>query len=115
MFIFFFILILIALILVHEFGHFIVAKAFRIRVQEFGIFFPPRLFAKRFGETEYSFNSLPLGGFVRIFGENANEAADNPRSFANKPRLVQAAVVVAGVLFNILFAWLAFSAGYMAG
>ena len=115
MFIFFFILILIALILVHEFGHFIVAKAFRIRVQEFGIFFPPRLFAKRFGETEYSFNSLPLGGFVRIFGENANEAADNPRSFANKPRLVQAAVVVAGVFFNILFAWLAFSAGYMAG
>ena len=115
MFLVIFILILIALILVHEFGHFIVAKAFRIRVDEFGIFFPPRLFAKRFGETEYSFNALPLGGFVRIFGEDRNEAANNPRSFANKPRLVQAAVVVAGVVFNILFAWLAFSLGYMVG
>ncbi len=115
MFLFSFILILIGLILVHEFGHFIVAKAFRIRVDEFGIFFPPRLFAKRFGETEYSLNVLPFGGFVRIFGEDRNEAANNPRSFANKPRLVQAAVIVAGVLFNILFAWLMFSAGYMAG
>ena len=110
-----FIFILVALILVHEFGHFVVAKAFRIRVDEFGIGFPPRLLARRVGETLYTFNVVLVGGFVRIFGEDGNEAADNPHSFSNKPRLVQAGVVVAGVFFNILFAWLAFSAGYMVG
>lgn len=111
----FFILILVALILVHEFGHFLVAKLFKIRVDEFGIFFPPRLFGVRRGETLYSLNSLPLGGFVRIYGENYNEGAEDPRSFAHKPRMVQALVVVAGVVFNVLFAWLAFSGGYLVG
>ena len=113
--IFIFILILVALILVHEFGHFIVAKLSKIKVEEFGIFFPPQLFSLKKGETIYSFNSLPMGGFVRIFGENHNEHAGDPRSFASKPRVVQAAVVVAGVLMNLVFAWFAFSAGYLSG
>lgn len=113
---FLFILFLVVLILVHEFGHFIVAKAFKIKVEEFGIFFPPRLFAIRRGETEYSFNSLPFGGFVKIFGESAQTPeAKDPRSFVHKPRLVQAAVVVAGVVFNLLLAWLALSVGYLNG
>ena len=99
----------------HEFGHFIVAKLFGIRVDEFGIFFPPRLFAIKKGETEYSFNSLPLGGFVKIFGENYDEGKNDPRSFVSKPRYVQAAVIVAGIVFNLLFAWLVLSVGYMAG
>ncbi len=110
-----FILILVALILVHELGHFVVAKLSKIRVEEFGIFFPPRLFSFKKGETEYSFNSLPFGGFVRIFGENHNEHADDPRSFASKPRYKQAAVVVAGIVMNLLFAWMALSVGYMVG
>lgn len=110
-----FILILVALILVHELGHFVVAKLFKIKVEEFGIFFPPRLFSIKKGETEYTFNSLPFGGFVRIFGENHNEHAEDPKSFASKPRTVQAAVVVAGVVMNVLFAWAAFSVGYMVG
>lgn len=110
-----FILILVALILVHEFGHFIVAKLAKIKVEEFGIFFPPRLLGFKKGETEYTLNALPFGGFVRIFGENHNEHAGDPRSFASKPRITQAAVVVAGVVMNVLFAWLALSAGYMAG
>jgi regulator of sigma E protease len=118
----FFILILIALILVHEFGHFIVAKLFGIRVDEFGIFFPPRIGAVKFGETEYSINWLPFGGFVKIFGENppegiedvANEAHD-PRAFHNKNRFVQAMVLVAGICCNLLFAWLVLSVGYMVG
>ncbi len=116
-----FLLILVLLILVHEFGHFIVAKAFGIRVDEFGIFFPPRLFARRWGETVYSLNALPFGGFVKIFGETessfakATEDGQNLRSFARKPRLVQASVIVAGIFFNLLFAWLALSAGYMVG
>lgn len=110
-----FILILVVLILVHEFGHFIVAKAFGIRVDEFGIFFPPRIAAVKRGETEYSLNWLPFGGFVRIFGENYDEASADNRSFANKSRWVQAAVVVAGILGNLIFAWLVLSIGYMAG
>jgi regulator of sigma E protease len=102
-----FILLLALLILVHELGHFSVAKLFGIKVEEFGIGFPPRLLKFKKGETLYSLNLLFFGGFVKIFGENHNEAAGNPRSFAAKPRLVQAAVVVAGIVMNILFAWLA--------
>jgi len=110
-----FILILVALILVHEFGHFITAKLFKIRVDEFGIFFPPKLFGRKFGETEYTFNLLPLGGFVRIFGENYDEGKDNPRSFVSKPRYQQAMVIVAGIVCNLIFAWLVLSVGYMVG
>lgn len=114
-----FILLLVVLILVHEFGHFIVAKAFGIKVEEFGIFFPPRIASVQWGETVYSLNWLPFGGFVKIFGESVQdenkEAAKDPRSFVHQPRLVQAAVVVAGICFNLLFAWLALSAGYMVG
>ena len=115
MFILFFILILVVLIIVHEFGHFITAKLFGIRADEFGIFFPPRLFAFKWGETEYSLNLLPLGGFVKIFGENYDEGKNDPRSFVSKPRYIQAAVIVAGIVFNLVFAWLVLSAGYMAG
>jgi regulator of sigma E protease len=110
-----FILILAVLILVHELGHFSVAKFFGIKVEEFGIGFPPRLIHKKIGETIYSFNLLFFGGFVKIFGENANEAAQNPRSFAHKSRWIQAAVVVAGIVMNIAFAWLIISVGYMVG
>ncbi len=115
---FLFIGILVVLILAHEFGHFIVAKAFGIRVDEFGIFFPPRLFGKKFGETTYTINALPFGGFVKIFGENADETTteiEKSRSFVHKPRLVQAAVIVAGIIFNIIFAWIIVSVGYMIG
>jgi regulator of sigma E protease len=111
----YFILILVVLVIVHEFGHFIVAKLCGIRVDEFGIFFPPRIASFKKGETEYSINWLPFGGFVKIFGENYNEGQMEPRSFVNKPRYVQAAVIVAGIVFNLLFAWLVLSAGYLAG
>ena len=114
-----FLFILIALILVHEFGHFLVAKWAKIRVDEFGIGFPPRLWGIRRGETLYSVNALPLGGFVKIFGEDPNTAAisgpDAERSFVHKPKIVQSAVLVAGVAGNVLLAWLLLSAGFMAG
>ncbi len=103
------------LILVHEFGHFIVAKAFGIRVDEFGIGFPPRLLAFKKGETTYTINALLFGGFVRIFGENPGEGKSDPRSFSTKSRWAQATVLMAGITFNFLFAWLALSAGYMIG
>jgi len=114
-----FLVILLVLVLVHEFGHFIVAKKSGIRVDEFGFGFPPKLFGVKKGETIYSFNALPFGGFVKIFGENPDEentkGADANRSLVNKPKRIQALVLVAGVVFNILLAWFLFSASFMFG
>jgi regulator of sigma E protease len=110
-----FIAILVVLILVHEVGHLVVAKLFNIKVSEFNIGFPPRLFSVRWGETRYSFSALLVGGYVNIFGENGEDGKGDPRSMASKPRLVQAAVVVAGVAMNIALAWLILSAGYLTG
>ncbi len=110
-----FILLLVALIVVHEFGHFSVAKFFGIKVEEFGIGFPPRLISKKIGETVYSLNLLFFGGFVRIFGEDKGQGGNDPRSFANKSKWIQAAVIVAGIFCNIIFAWLILSLGYMVG
>ena len=114
-----FIVMLVGLILVHEFGHFLVAKRTGMKVEEFGIGFPPRLFSWGKGETKYSLNLLPFGGFVRILGENPEElsehASERPRSFVGKSRTAQASVVVAGVLMNMLAAWVLFSIGYTLG
>lgn len=114
-----FIAILIVLILVHELGHFLAAKLFGIRVDEFGLGFPPRVGSFKAGETEYTLNALPIGGFVRIFGEDALDVPandpDKKRSFAHKSKFAQAVVLLAGVLFNILFAWGVFSLGFMYG
>jgi len=114
-----FIIILAVLVLVHEFGHFIIAKKSGIKVTEFGLGFPPRLWGKQKGETLYSINAIPFGGFVRIFGEDPDDESlagpDKARSIEAKPRYIQASVLVGGVLFNILFAWLLISIGYMVG
>ncbi len=114
-----FLVVLFVLILVHEFGHFVVAKWFGIRVDEFGIGFPPKAFGKKVGETEYTFNWLPIGGFVRIWGEDPtedqSEDPDSERSFVNKPRLVQAAVLIAGVAMNVLLAFVLYTLVYMFG
>lgn len=114
-----FIVILAVLILVHEFGHFIVAKRSGIRVDEFGVGFPPKIFGKKIGETEYTLNLFPIGGFVKIFGETPDEDSinghDSKRSFVNKSKYIQAKVLVAGVFFNMLFAWLLLSVGFMVG
>ncbi|MEX0933814.1 MAG: RIP metalloprotease RseP [Candidatus Paceibacterota bacterium] len=116
---FIFFIILVVLILVHEFGHFIVAKKSGIRVDEFGIGFPPKLFGKKYGETEYTINALPFGGFVKIFGETLDEesleGSERERSLVHKPKYVQAGVIVAGVFFNILLAWILISVGFMSG
>lgn len=114
-----FLVILAALILVHEFGHFLLAKQAGIRVDEFGLGFPPRLWGWRRGETLYSINAIPFGGFVKIFGEDPSEEAregpDAARSFINRPRLTQAAVLGAGVVFNLLFAWLLLTIAFTVG
>lgn len=112
-----FIVILAFLVFVHELGHFIVARMAGMRVDEFGIGFPPRLYSWKKGETVYSLNALPLGGFVKIHGEDQSTpmADDTSRSFGARPRYWQALVLVAGVSFNIICAWLVTSAGLMYG
>jgi len=133
-----FLLVLFVLVLVHEFGHFIMAKKTGMRVDEFGIGFPPKLFGVKKGETEYTFNLFPIGGFVKIAGEDGSEATsvasdpvrreaeDHPMSqgdegeggthsknngglFTEKSRWAQSLVLVAGVTMNILFAWFLFA------
>lgn len=104
-----FIAVLVALILVHEFGHFVAAKAFKMRVDEFGIGYPPRAWGIKRGETEYTLNWLPFGGFVKIFGEDGETGAPSPRSFASKPRIQQAIVLIAGIAMNLAFAYLILS------
>lgn len=104
--IFLFVVVLVALILVHEFGHFVVAKLSGMRVDEFGIGYPPRAWGIKKGETEYTLNWLPFGGFVRIFGEDEEASGNDPRAFFRKPRIIQAAVLVAGIVMNLAFAWL---------
>ncbi len=114
-----FIISLAILILVHEFGHFIVAKKSGIRVDEFGLGFPPKLWSKQYGETVYTLNALPFGGFVKIYGEDPHTENIPPenmsRSMYYKPKWIQACVLVAGVTMNILFAWLLISLGFMIG
>jgi regulator of sigma E protease len=96
-------LILVPLVLIHELGHFIVARIVKIRVLEFGLGFPPK--AKTLGhdhETEYTLNWLPIGGFVRLEGEEEN--SDDPRAFTNAPLRNQLLVLFAGVAMNVLTA-----------
>ena len=90
------------LVLVHEFGHFWAARRNGIKVEEFGLGFPPRLYSKKIGETIYSLNAFPIGGFVRLYGEDSSVEKDKDRSFFNKRKGVRTQVIVAGVLMNIL-------------
>lgn len=113
-----FIAVLCVLVLVHEWGHYFVAKRSGMRVDEFGIGFPPRLFGFKKGETLYSINSIPLGGFVKIYGEDADADAtgeDTSRAFSSRPLYAQALVLVAGVTMNILFAWFLFAVAFSLG
>lgn len=114
-----FFIVLAILVLVHEFGHFIFAKKFGIRVDEFGLGFPPKIWGKKYGETEYTINWIPFGGFVRIFGENPDDeaikGADSSRAMINKPRWKQALVLFGGILFNFIFAWILISISFANG
>lgn len=108
-----FLAVLSLLVFVHELGHFVVAKRAGIEVQEFGFGYPPRLLGIRRGETLYSLNALPLGGFVKMLGENA--PAGHPRAFASKSKRVRALVLVAGSTMNLLLAPVLFSVALMIG
>ena len=106
--------ILVFLIVTHELGHFIAAKVFDVRVEEFGVGYPPRAFSfGKWGNTEYTLNWIPFGGFVRLFGEDAD--AHGRGSFADAPRWKQAVILIAGVAMNALVAWLLFAAALHSG
>ncbi len=115
-----FILILLILVVVHELGHFFVARYFGVRVDEFGFGYPPRA-TKLFNwkETVFTLNWLPFGGFVKIFGENPDDentnGPDRERSFVHKAKYKQALILVAGVFMNFLLAWLLIIALFTAG
>lgn len=116
-----FLLILSVLVIIHEAGHFFVAKKFGIKVEEFGFGFPPRLFAKKIGETIYSINWLPIGGFVKLYGEDeagggkiriskSEIRKDRDRAFFAKSAWQRAIVIVAGVIMNAVLAGIIFYA-----
>lgn len=102
-----FILVLGLLIFVHELGHFLFAKYFGVRVLKFSLGFGPKLFGKVIGETEYIVSALPLGGYVKMFGENPDEqdvsTEERSVAFAHKTVLQRFLIVFAGPLFNLLF------------
>jgi regulator of sigma E protease len=103
-----FIVVLGGIVLIHELGHYLTAKALNVRVLEFGIGFPPRARVLRSkGETLWTLNWLPIGGFVRLEGEDG-DGADDPRSFAAKPLPAKLAILIAGVVMNIALAFVIF-------
>ena len=102
-----FILVLGLLIFVHELGHFLFAKLFGVRVLKFSLGFGPKVYGRVYGETEYLVSAFPLGGYVKMFGENPDEqdvaSEDVKVSFAHKPVWQRFGIVLAGPLFNLLF------------
>lgn len=108
-----FLLVLSILVLVHELGHFLVARRAGIWVEEFGFGLPPRIFGKKIGQTIYSINLLPFGGFVKLHGEGSDEGLSKPKkAFLNKSKKVRVAVLLAGVFMNFLLGTVAFGAVY---
>lgn len=108
-----FLVVLSVLVLVHEFGHYWVAKRSGVWVEEFGWGLPPRAIGKKIGETIYSINWLPFGGFVRLHGEQNEEGVTDPkRAFINIPKRKKAAIITAGVIMNFLLAIVCFSISY---
>ncbi len=99
-----FIPILLVMVVIHELGHFVTARFFGMKVHEFGIGFPPKVWSKKTKDgMEWSINALPIGGFVRIEGENGD--SDDPNAFGSKPTWQRAIVLAAGAFMNIVLAF----------
>lgn len=137
------VIVLGVLIFVHELGHFLLAKMMGVSVEKFSLGFGPKIIGKKIGETEYLLSAFPLGGYVKMFGEGGyieGGEVHNPggvdtapseelpmdtlrelteeeksRSFAHKPVLARIAIVMAGPLFNLVFAWMIFIVLCMMG
>jgi regulator of sigma E protease len=109
-----FLITLSVLIIFHELGHFLVAKKAGIKVEEFGLGYPPRIWAKKIGRTVYSLNWIPLGGFVKLFGQDEIEKKKKGGAFWAKSKRVRMAVIWAGVLANLCLAFFLFTIIYSA-
>lgn len=117
------VIVLGVLVFVHELGHFLVAKWANVYVEKFSIGFGPVLLSKKYGETEYVLSALPLGGYVKMYGEQSEDEpgketydpAKEGRSFRDKSAWRKAAIIIAGPLFNVIFAIIIFWALYMSG
>lgn len=110
-----FLLVIVVLVVAHELGHFLVAKFFGVKVEEFGIGYPPRakkLFTK--GGTLFTLNWLPFGGFVKIFGEQGTSDSD-PKSFANQKLWKRLLIIIAGVVANMIVAMILFGFSFSLG
>ncbi|MFQ3574336.1 MAG: RIP metalloprotease RseP [Thermodesulfovibrionales bacterium] len=114
------------IIFIHELGHFIVAKRFNVKVLKFSIGFGPKVLGRKIGETEYVLSAIPLGGYVKMLGEDIEdsenmspqeieELRNDPRSFKNQPVSKRIAIVFAGPLFNLLTAVVIFFGIYIYG
>ncbi|MHB8377883.1 MAG: M50 family metallopeptidase [Dehalococcoidia bacterium] len=102
--------ILLALVVIHELGHYVTAKLFGVKVLEAGVGYPPRIWGFKWRDTEYTVNALPLGGFVRLLGE---EDPTDPRSLAARPKWQRTVVLASGAFMNLVLAIALFSAGLM--
>lgn len=109
-----FILMLGVIVLVHEFGHFYMARKNGVKVEEFGIGFPPKLFSVKRKDTVYAINLIPLGGYVKIKGEDGGNK-DDKDSFSSKKIWQRIVIVSAGVVMNVILAMVLFSIGFMVG
>ncbi len=109
-----FLAVLSLLVFIHEFGHFLTARLMGIKVEEFGFGFPPRLWGWRRGQTIYSLNWIPVGGFVRLKGETG-EASGEPDSYLSQSVTRRGLIVISGVLMNFLLAFGLFTIGLMIG
>lgn len=108
-----FLIVLSILVLIHEFGHYYMARRAGVLVEEFGFGLPPRIWGKKVGETIYSINALPFGGFVRLHGETYEDGVtDKGRAFLYKNKRTRVGVIVAGVVMNFLLAIAAFAIVY---
>src|SRR3954463_10763780 len=104
------------IIVIHEFGHFAVAKLFKIRVETFSVGFGPRLIGFRRGDTDYRISALPLGGYVKMSGENPGDAiTGDPREFLSKPKWQRFLVASAGPIMNIVLAFVLLTGLLMHG
>ena len=115
-----FIVLLLVLIFVHEFGHFIVAKIAGVKVLKFSLGFPPAAIKRKWGETEYMLSWIPLGGYVKLLGETPDSDEEIPpedqhRTLESKPLLSRFAIIAAGPLTNFALAAVLLSAGFLAG
>ncbi len=110
-----FLIVLSIVVIIHEFGHFIVAKLFRIRVETFSMGFGKRLLGWTRGETDYRLSAIPLGGYVKLAGEQTEDATGKPDEFQSHPRWQRILVYVAGPTMNLFLAIVFFSFAFMIG